>query len=289
MEYLMTYGWAILIIAVVLGVLYSIGLFNPLFFAPKAQPGSCQVYRPSGPGTAVDINLAGVCNGELPQYTAAFPDTSGADYIALPLSSHYSAITLVVWIKLPAFASGPPQMVAMQSNDLSSWCTTQTSFSFAISPSGSTICSDGHDSLGMPGGIPLHTNVWYQLVYTINSVKTSYFIDGVPPPSSSAGSIIPYSGKRIMIGPSGGGVYPFNWPSAPDYVANIQVYNISLDASEVESLYNEGIGGAPIDLQHLVGWWPLNGNANDYSGNGNAGTLNRIVFTGDWFSGYSPQ
>jgi hypothetical protein len=92
-----------------------------------------------------------------------------------------------------------------------------------------------------------------------------------------------------MIGPSGGGVYPFNWPSAPDYVANIQVYNTSLDASEVESLYNEGIGGAPIDLQHLVGWWPLNGNANDYSGNGNAGTLNRIVFTGDWFSGYSPQ
>ncbi|MGB9703770.1 MAG: hypothetical protein ACPLXS_03650, partial [Candidatus Micrarchaeales archaeon] len=29
MEYLMTYGWAILIIALVVGVLYSLGVFNP--------------------------------------------------------------------------------------------------------------------------------------------------------------------------------------------------------------------------------------------------------------------
>ena len=28
MEYLMTYGWAILIIAVVIGVLYALGIFN---------------------------------------------------------------------------------------------------------------------------------------------------------------------------------------------------------------------------------------------------------------------
>ncbi|MGC9010605.1 MAG: hypothetical protein ACP5JN_00435 [Candidatus Micrarchaeia archaeon] len=38
----------------------------------------------------------------------------------------------------------------------------------------------------------------------------------------------------------------------------------------------EGIGGAPIDLQHLVAWWPLNGNANDYSGNGNNGVPSNV-------------
>ena len=38
MEYLMTYGWAILIIAVVLGALFSLGIFNPAFLAPKVQP-----------------------------------------------------------------------------------------------------------------------------------------------------------------------------------------------------------------------------------------------------------
>ncbi|MGC8478929.1 MAG: hypothetical protein ACP5NE_03320, partial [Candidatus Micrarchaeia archaeon] len=39
MEYLMTYGWAILIIAVVLGALFQLGVFNANNFAPKAPPG----------------------------------------------------------------------------------------------------------------------------------------------------------------------------------------------------------------------------------------------------------
>ena len=36
MEYLMTYGWAILIIAVVLGALFSLGVFNSANLAPRA-------------------------------------------------------------------------------------------------------------------------------------------------------------------------------------------------------------------------------------------------------------
>ncbi|MEM0201797.1 MAG: hypothetical protein QXR73_01295 [Candidatus Micrarchaeaceae archaeon] len=47
-------------------------------------------------------------------------------------------------------------------------------------------------------------------------------------------------------------------------------------------------GGAPIDLQNLVGWWPLNGNANDYSGNGNNGVPSNVMFVGNWYSGYTP-
>ncbi|MGB9703642.1 MAG: hypothetical protein ACPLXS_02950 [Candidatus Micrarchaeales archaeon] len=35
MEYLMTYGWAILIIGLAIGVLYSLGLFNPSSIAPS--------------------------------------------------------------------------------------------------------------------------------------------------------------------------------------------------------------------------------------------------------------
>ena len=72
MEYLMTYGWAILIIAVVLGALFQLGVFNGATFAPKAPPGACQVFRPNGQGTAFDLNLEGVCNGELPEYVAQF-------------------------------------------------------------------------------------------------------------------------------------------------------------------------------------------------------------------------
>jgi len=82
MEYLMTYSWAILIIAVVLAALFQLGIFNPMTFAPKAPPGSCQVFRPNGPGTTSFINLEGICSGELPQYVGRFNGVNA--YILAP-------------------------------------------------------------------------------------------------------------------------------------------------------------------------------------------------------------
>ena len=79
MEYLMTYGWAILIIAVVLGVLFSIGFFNSANIAPKVTAGSCQVYRPEGPGTTAFIALEGTCQNEQPQYVAQFSGSESSN------------------------------------------------------------------------------------------------------------------------------------------------------------------------------------------------------------------
>jgi len=70
-------------------------------------------------------------------------------------------------------------------------------------------------------------------------------------------------------------------------ISNVQIYNASLSQAEIAALYDEGIGGAPIDLQNLVGWWPLNGNANDYSGNDNNGVPSGVTYTSNWYSGYS--
>jgi len=71
-------------------------------------------------------------------------------------------------------------------------------------------------------------------------------------------------------------------------IANVQIYNTSLSASEIQALYLEGIGGAPFELQNLVGWYPLNGNANDYSGNGNNGqAIGGVTYTNSWTSGYT--
>ncbi|MEM3227760.1 MAG: LamG-like jellyroll fold domain-containing protein, partial [Candidatus Micrarchaeaceae archaeon] len=71
-------------------------------------------------------------------------------------------------------------------------------------------------------------------------------------------------------------------------IANIQLYNTTLSASEIQAIYQEGIGGAPINLQNLVGWWPLNGNANDYSGNDNNGQATNVTYVTNWYSGYTP-
>jgi hypothetical protein len=65
-------------------------------------------------------------------------------------------------------------------------------------------------------------------------------------------------------------------------LANVQVYNTSLDASQVLALYQEGIGGAPVNPQYVVGWWPLNGDAIDYSGNNNNGAPTAITFVSQY-------
>jgi hypothetical protein len=70
-------------------------------------------------------------------------------------------------------------------------------------------------------------------------------------------------------------------------IADVQVYNTALSQNDIATLYQEGIGGAPIDTMNLVGWWPLDGNANDYSGNGNNGVPNSIGFTNAWTGGYT--
>jgi hypothetical protein len=93
-EYLMAYGWAILVIAVVRGVLYSLGIFNPSNFAPKASPASCQVFRPNGPGTSYDINLEGTCNNELPEYVGEFD--SGAEILTANMQVSLP-LTVSVW------------------------------------------------------------------------------------------------------------------------------------------------------------------------------------------------
>jgi hypothetical protein len=59
-------------------------------------------------------------------------------------------------------------------------------------------------------------------------------------------------------------------------IANVQVYNTVLSTAQIQTLYSEGMGGAPIAGAGLVGWWPLDGNSNDYSGNNNNGVATNV-------------
>jgi hypothetical protein len=74
------------------------------------------------------------------------------------------------------------------------------------------------------------------------------------------------------------------WPTTPfnGFMANAQVYNTSLDVNQIQSLYLEGIGGAPVSPQYVVGWWPLNGDTKDYSGGNNNGVPTAITFVSQY-------
>ena len=94
----------------------------------------------------------------------------------------------------------------------------------------------------------------------------------------TAGQLLPiYLGSNSV---NGGPSYSFN-----GLMSDAQLYNNSLSQNQISLLYSEGTGGSPLSLSSLVAWWPLNGNANDYSGNGNNGFAYNLTYAP--FTGYS--
>lgn len=276
MEYLMTYGWSILIIAVVLGTLSFLGIFNPLTFAPKATAGGCQVVKNSELGIS---NLEGSCNNQMPQYVAQFDGQSS--YINIPLNFPQSSnITISTWIYLRSIPSGNTGVISAISS--LSYGT------MSIFPN-----SDCHIQLGVTtnswypsdGNTCLSIGKWYNVIGVADQISHTYdlYINGV----SDFGAPETFSGTLESSTAFDVGLFPYQTSYFPGDISNVQIYNTSLTNSSISALYSEGIGGVPIDPQNLVGWWPLNGNANDYSGNQNGGTSANVVFTSNWYNGYS--
>jgi len=125
---------------------------------------------------------------------------------------------------------------------------------------------------------------WYMLAITYNpsgSGTENFYVDGQLVGTAS-GYYSP-SGSTdywttYISGSKPGGVNSYY----NSQIANVQAYSTSLSASQIQSLYQEGIAGLPM-TGNLISWWPLNGNANDYSGNGNNGVAASVVYP--YFSG----
>jgi hypothetical protein len=134
--------------------------------------------------------------------------------------------------------------------------------------------------------IPVNSVAWTYIVLTYDGTTFKPYINGVyqsAGATSAAGPLDSSAGKALYIGMrTASGYAPFN-----GYISNVQIYNISLSANEIQTLYIGGIGGPPLLLQNLVGWWPLNGDANDYSGNNNNGAPFNVVYSSSWYSGYT--
>ncbi len=119
-------------------------------------------------------------------------------------------------------------------------------------------------------------NTWYFVAEVINGTKAQLYVNGQPTTCTFTFAN-PGTEKNLTIGAYNPGQGPGGVMDGNE--ANIQVYNIPLSSKAIQMLYKEGINGPPIDMQHLVAWWPLNGNANDYSGNGYNGKETNVAFT----------
>ncbi|MDE1851085.1 MAG: LamG domain-containing protein [Candidatus Micrarchaeota archaeon] len=271
MEYLMTYGWAILAIAIVMVSLYSLGIFNLGNLQPTAAPGSCQVVR-----TAAQTSLAGQCSNLIPKYVGQFNGASS--YItmgATGMPSGNNARTITFWFK-PSSSDTTANGVFSYGNDIG-----QGTYVFAWATSGQIGL---HLQTCQVNGPTYGSNLnwqFYTAVFNSGTNVVTFYLNGGNRLNYTAPCTINTNGGTVaQIGDGGFGYYNGS-------IADVQIYNTSLDNRTVNSLYKEGIGGAPIDIRHIVGWWPLNGNANDYSGNNNQGTATNVIWNANWQSRYT--
>src|SRR5271157_255997 len=117
---------------------------------------------------------------------------------------------------------------------------------------------------------------WHHVVGVRTGLSSaSLYIDGALIGSSSSLPVHASDGTtQLSIGrlSSSTGRY-FN-----GIISNVQLYGTALQPSQIQTLYQEGISGLPISGNSLAGWWPLNGNANDLSGNNNNGVPTNVVY-----------
>ncbi len=276
MEYLMTYGWAILIIAVVLSVLFQLGVFSSGNFQPHAQAGSCQISR-----TIAGVSMNGQCNGLEPEFVFV-PNSKSVEGASIPFPGFNFSESVWYLDTSPGSYTGcgPPAFCSTPVTDiynalLNGGVGGNQNFDFAAmgADEGNTVTfgiywpTNTYQCYAPVGS--MSTGRWHNVIVTVQSYNTIIiYIDGSPVETCNTGQVATSLGSNMIAPAVAIGSNPPGGDEIAAYldVSNLQLYNTTLSQPEAQALYAEGIGGAPIRPQDIVAWWPLNGNLNDYGG-----------------------
>lgn len=122
---------------------------------------------------------------------------------------------------------------------------------------------------------PLSLSKWSQVGFSYNGNVVTFYVNGKPA-GTVTGTLYNYSANTLTFGIDNiGGSTTRQYLNGS--MANVQVYNSSLSQSQVLQSYRNGIEGFPVS-NSIIGWWPLNGDANDYSGNNNDATASNVLY-----------
>ena len=296
-EYMTTYGWMILILAVALAALYLLGVFNSSSLAQKALPGSCSVLRPDGAGTTYQISLQGACLNLQPKYVAEFGGMDTYASSSLPCKPAWEG-TVSAWVYLTSYPTAGNTATVTEDcgGNLTIDSNGLVGFNVQIMVYPSChLCTPSNTAVGVYTDTGISLDRWYFLVgnYTMKNLPGGGIAISICAYNDSlqtCNSVLdqPAPGSGVFYTPS---TFTFNAFIGVDstmanslngYISNVQYYTTSLGSGESNELYGEGIGGSPISLTSLQNWWPLNGDASDYSGN-NANTIpSNVIFITDY-------
>lgn len=208
------------------------------------------------------------------------PYFNGANSLITAKSSNSltiaNSLTLSAWVEIDSIntASATPYLDNPIIGELSS---SAQPFMLTVSSNGiPTFLMNWGGSFKLQPSYGIAQGVWYNLAATYNesSHTETLYINGNVAATSSTSVAISGS-SNVVIGAS-----PQNGTHLNGYIADAQIYNTALPANQISALYSAGPAAAPTaGLANLVGWWPLNGNANDYSGYANGAAVYNTVYT----------
>lgn len=283
LELFLTYWWAFVIAIFLVSGLYLLGVFNTANFTATEQPSSCQLVRLVG-SIGSSITFQGTCSGELPKYVASFNPLLHNTSVIGQTNNNFpygdSGFSLFAWINT---ISGSPETVFSFGSPLPGQ-------GIALRVLGNKygviqVSNFGSNVTTIQSGA---VNGSWHFIGVVNPAGTNridIFFDGQWTNGTFSNNLNITRGRGFQIGRD-----PPGTPIAYFYlgqISNVQIYNASLPGYQVEYLWYEGIGGAPVDPGATAGWWPLNGNAGDYSINNLQSTINNVTFINTWQSSYT--
>ena len=182
-----------------------------------------------------------------------------------------NAVTVVAWVYLNSYSSNTRNGAGIISKN--------TQYELSVNASGNAVMDGQLPITPVYSNMQIPIHRWVFLAGGLNKSGTAYVcVDSICKyaTGSSAASLATSTSPLYL----GNGTISITAPYLNGYIANTQVYNTSLSSSQINQLYREGIMSIPESNAGLVAWYPLNGNANDYSGNGNNGVPTNVIYGG---------
>ena len=101
LEYLLNYGWAIVVVLLIIAALYALGAFSGTNLSSRTPSGTCIVARSNVYGTTMGPVLTGQCTGGLPQYVLTSVNPTAGSYVITSgphIMAANSSFSMAFWV-----------------------------------------------------------------------------------------------------------------------------------------------------------------------------------------------
>ncbi len=132
----------------------------------------------------------------------------------------------------------------------------------------------GATSYDITGNTVVTDGRWHQAIFVWDGQYVHLYLDGAQDAAPISAQNLPLTNTDPLQIGTWAGYLSFN-----GLLSNVQIYGTALTAPQIMQLYTEGIDGAPAAGANMVGWWPLDGNANDYTIHGNGGYSSGVTYS----------